>query len=62
MFPAGIASVSFDVNITADNLVEVDENFYLTIDPFSLLTCVTIGSLHQTTITIADKNSKLIQH
>ena len=56
-FPAGNTNVSFDINITIDNLVEDDEEFHITIDPSS--TSVIIGSPHQATITFVDTDRKL---
>ena len=59
-FPAGNTNVSFNINITIDNLVEDDEEFHLTIDPSSLPTGINISSPHQTTVNIVDNDSKLI--
>ena len=52
--PAGMTSVTFNVSITDDNILEVNENFVLTIDPSSLPTCVTHGNLGHATVTILD--------
>ena len=59
-FPAGNASVSFNVNISIDHLVEDGEKFYLTIDPSSLPTGVIISSPHQTNVKIVDNDSKFV--
>jgi len=58
-FIAGVTSVSFDVLINDDNLIEnFHENFNLTIDPFSLPNGVTTGPLDQTIVIIQDNDSK----
>ena len=57
-FSAGNTNVSFDINITIDNLVEDDEEFHLTIDPSSLPTGVNLSSPHLTTVNIIDTKRK----
>ena len=59
-FPAGNTNVSFDINISIDNLVEVDEEFHITIDPSSLPTGVNISSPYQTTVNIIDTKRKFL--
>ena len=59
--PAGNTNVSFDINITIDNLVEDDEEFYLSIDPSSLSSNINTSSPYQTTVNIVNTNSKLLK-
>ena len=56
--PAGGTSVTFNVSITNDNILEIDENFMLTINASSIPTCVTPGNPNQTTVTIVDDGCK----
>ena len=56
--PAGVTSVPFDVPITDDDTLEVNENFTFTIDPSTLPTDVTVGSPDQATVTIVDDDRK----
>ena len=58
-FPAGVTSVPFDVSITDDMICEDNEDFIHTIDPSSLPTGGTVGSLGQTAVTIVDDDRKL---
>jgi len=57
-FPAGVTSVTFDVPITDDSILEGNENFILTIDQSSLPTGVIRGDPDETTVTIVDDDSK----
>ena len=59
--PAGNTNVSFDINITIDNLVEDDEEFYLSIDPSSLSSNINTSSPYQTTVNIVNTKSKLLK-
>ena len=55
-----MTSVLFNVSITDDNVLEVDENFSLTIDPSSLPSNVTIDNPSQATVTVLDNDGKYI--
>ena len=57
-FPAGVTSVTFDVPINDDNILEGSENFMLTIDQSSLATNVNSGIPNETTVTIVDDDCK----
>jgi len=57
-FPAGLTSVTFDVPITDDNILEGSENFMLTIDQSSLPTNVNRGDPDEATVTIVDNDRK----
>ena len=58
-FPAGETSASFDIPINDDDILEVNEDFMLTIDPSSLPTGGTVGNPGQATVTIVDDDRKL---
>ena len=59
MFPAGVTSVIFDVIITDDNIVEMNENLTLTIAVNSLPRKVTTSvTTAQTIVTIIDNDSE----
>ena len=49
-----MTSVSFDIPINDDCILEDNETFNLTINPSSLPNGVTVGSYHQATVTIVD--------
>ena len=51
-----MTSVSFNVPINDDNIFEANEEFRFTIDPNSLPTDVTRGSLKVATVTIVDND------
>ena len=53
-FPVGVTSVSFDIPINNDNILEVDEDFTLTIVRSTLPNGVTRGSIGQATVAIMD--------
>lgn len=55
VFPAGITSVSFNVSVTDDNILEQNETFALTIDSTSN---VIVGGSGKAIITILDDDSK----
>jgi len=57
-FPAGETSVTFDVPITDDSILESNENFMITIDQSSLPTGVIRGDSDEATVTIVDNNGK----
>ena len=57
-FTAGQTSVSFDVPINDDNILEDDENFILTIISATLPVNVTRGSTGQATVTVVDNDCK----
>ena len=58
MFPAGITSVPFDVNITNDNILESNETFSLNIISSSVPARVLMGNPRQSAVTIVDNDSK----
>jgi len=57
-FPAGVTSVTFDVPITDDNILEGSENFTLTIDQSSLPASVFHGDPGEATVNIVDDDCK----
>jgi len=57
-FPVGQSSVSFDVLINNDNLLEDDEIFTLTIMQNTLPNRVSRGSTSQATVTIVNNDGK----
>lgn len=57
-FPAGMTSISFDVSIIDDNILEGNENFTLSIDLSSLPYGFIITNSTQATITIVDNDCK----
>ena len=56
---AGETSVSFNVPITDDNTLELDETFTLNVNPSLLPAQVTVGSTGASTVTITNDDSKL---
>ena len=56
--PSGDISVSFNISITDDNVLETTEEFLLTIDPLSLPDGVTVGNEGNTTVVIVDNDRK----
>jgi len=48
----------FDVSIIDDNVLENNEIFRLNVNGSSLISGITVGSLHQATIYIVDEDSK----
>ena len=56
--PAGMTHVSFDVPITNDNVLKINEKFDLIIDISSLPLNVNVGSIYQTTVLIVDDDGK----
>ena len=59
IFPAGETSMSFDVPITDDVILENTEMFSVAIDP-SLPDRVTVGSPGQATVAIQDSDCELL--
>ena len=57
-FPPGMIRYQFDVSIIDDNVLENNENFRLNINGSSLISGITVGSLHQASIYIVDEDSK----
>jgi len=57
-FPAGVTSVTFDVPINDDSILEGNENFMLTIDLPTLPTDVTVGNPGSAIVTIVDNDCK----
>ena len=60
MFPAGEVTVSFNISITDDNVLEFTvEEFSLTIMSSSFPTRIFSGIIQQTTVFIIDNDGKL---
>jgi len=57
-FPAGVTSVTFDIPINDDSILEDNENFMLTIDQPSLPEGVIVDEPDETTVTIVDNDGK----
>ena len=57
-----MTSVPFDIPISDDSVLEGNENFILTIDPFSLPTGVTVGDPGQATVIIVDDDGNFIKY
>ena len=57
-FPAGVTSVPFDVIIIDDNMLELIEQFDLTIISSSLPNGFTVDNPSQATVTIIDDDSE----
>ena len=53
--PAGQTTATFDVPINNDNILECNENFILNINPSSLPTDITVGSLGLAIVTIMEE-------
>ena len=58
MFAAGEVAVSFNISITDDNVLEVVEEFSLTIMSNSFPTRIFSGIIQQTTVFIIDNDGK----
>ena len=56
--PAGQTTATFNVPINDDMILEIDEDFMLTIDGPSLPTGVTRGNPDEATVTIVDDDRK----
>ena len=54
VFPINITMVSFNITITGDRILEIDENFMLTIDTTQLIPQVFLGNISQATALITD--------
>ena len=50
--------VLFNITITSDRILEIDENFMLTIDTTQLIPQVFLGNISQATALIADDDRK----
>ena len=59
-FTAGTANNSFTITISDDNAFEDNESFVVTIT--SLPSIITVGSPHQTTVTIVDDDGNVISN
>ena len=57
-FTAGVTTVSFDVLITDNNILESNMNFSIAIDPSSLPNRVIVGNPDQASVTIFDDDGK----
>ena len=58
MIPAGLTTASLNIAITDDDILEIDENFILTINSSSLPDSVINGNPHQVTLTVVDNDRK----
>ena len=58
-FRTGETRALFEIPITDDNTLELDETFTLNIDPSSIPTQVTVGGTGASTVTITNDDSKL---
>jgi len=59
-FPAGTTTVSFNVDIMGDKLLESDETFQLSIIFKTLPNGVTVNDPSNVTVTIVDDDCKLL--
>ena len=59
VFHVGVTSTTFNVTIINDNILELDENFNLTMSP-STASNVILGQNYQTRINIMNDDSKYI--
>jgi len=57
-FPAGVTSITFDIPITDDSILEGNENFMLTINQSPLPTGIYHGDPGEATVTIANDDCK----
>jgi len=57
-FPAGVTSVTFNIPINDDSILEDNENFMLTINQPSLPEGVTVDEPDEATVTIVDNDGK----
>ena len=57
-FNAGLTTVPFNISIKADNILEDNETFDLSIDASSLPSGVKIGNTGQTIVTIVDDDGQ----
>ena len=57
-FPAGVTSVSFNVPIIDDNVLESDEHIFLRIDSSSLPSRFIVTNPSQATLTIVNDDCK----
>ena len=60
--PAGNISVTFDVKIYDDNILEANETFSLTINVSSLPGCIDYAVPYQATVMIVDDDGKFIEN
>ena len=56
--PAGNVTVSFEVKINNDNILEGNETFSLAINLSALPDCIIHANIHQATVTIVDDDGK----
>ena len=56
--PAGQTTATFNVPINDDNILEIDENFMLTIDASSLPGSIRLSTPSEATVTIVDDDRK----
>ena len=53
-FLAGMTNVSLNISLIDDDVLEINENFYLSIDEDSLPTSITAGITDRTIVNIVD--------
>lgn len=58
MFPINTTMVLFNVTITPDIILEIDENFMFRIDPSQLIPHVFLGDISQADVVIIDDDRK----
>ena len=61
-FPAGVTTVSFNIPITDDNVLENNEDIQIEINVSSLPSRVFVGNPSQATVTIVDNDGKIIYY
>ena len=57
-FYAGMTSASLNISLINDDVLENNENFFLTINEDSLPTSITAGTTDQTIVNIVDDDCK----
>ena len=58
IFASGIIQAAFNISITDDNILEINETFVVTIDESSLPSGVVVGKQNQTRVIIIDDDSE----
>ena len=56
--PAGSTTTTFNIPINDDDILEIDEDFMLTIDTSSIPGSVRLGTPSESTVTILDDDRK----
>ena len=60
ILPSGNTTVSFEIKIFNDNILEGNETFNITINAISLPACVNRGNPYEATVTIVDDDGNSI--